>query len=156
MIVSTSRQSLIALLHRATQVATERFAAAVGDSDLTARQLQILDTIEAHDGPSQTDIVNVTGIDRSTVADIVRRLSKRKLIERKRSKDDARAYIVKLTVTGREALASGGPALGATEQGLLAALPVRQRSELLAMLGKVIASGEAAKVTKATPMTKHG
>ena len=76
MIVSMSRQSLIALLHRATQVATERFAAAVGDSDLTARQLQILDTIEAHDGPSQTDIVNVTGIDRSTVADMMPGLSR--------------------------------------------------------------------------------
>ena len=141
--VSTSQNGLLALLHRANQLATERFAETLGDSDLTARQVQVLAAIDRNEGLSQTDIVATTGIDRSTLADIVRRLSKRKLIERKRSKDDARAYMVKLTEAGRKALANGKPALGSVENGLLAALPVKQRAELVAILGNVVAAGNA-------------
>lgn len=141
--MSTSHNGLLALLHRANQLATERFAETLGDSDLTARQVQVLAAIDANEGLSQTEIVAATGIDRSTLADIVRRLAQRKLIERKRSKDDARAYMVKLTEAGRKALADGKPALGSVENGLLATLSAKQRAELLAMLGNVVASGNA-------------
>ena len=69
--------SLIHLLHRASQVAEERLMRELGDVDATARQLAVLAAIEAHKGASQTDIVEATGVDRSTVADMVRRLLKR-------------------------------------------------------------------------------
>ena len=69
-----SNTSLIHALHRASQVAEDRFARELGDIDITPRQLAVID---AHDGPSQTDIVEESGIDRSTLADIVRRLVKR-------------------------------------------------------------------------------
>ena len=141
--MSTSHNSLLALLHRASQLATERFVESLGDSDVTARQVQVLAAIDANEGLSQTEIGAATSIDRSTLADIVRRLSKRKLIERKRSKDDARAYTVKLTEAGRKALADGKPALESVENGLLAELPAKQRGELVAMLGIVVASGNA-------------
>ena len=141
--MSKSNDGLLALLHRANQIATERFAESLGDGDLTARQVQVLAAIDANEGLSQTGIVAATGIDRSTLADIVRRLSKRKQIERKRSKDDARAYMVRLTEAGRKALADGKPVLGSVERGLLAALPAKQRGELVAMLGIVVASGDA-------------
>jgi MarR family transcriptional regulator, temperature-dependent positive regulator of motility len=141
--VSKSNDGFLALLHRANQIATEQFVEALGDGDLTTRQVQVLAAIDANEGLSQTGIVVATGIDRSTLADIVRRLSKRKLIERKRSKDDARAYMVKLTEAGRNALANGKPTLASVEKGLLAALPAKQRSELVAMLAIVVASGTA-------------
>ena len=148
-LVSAFHHGLLALLHRANQIATERFADALGEDDVTARQLQVLAAIESNEGLSQTAIVNSTGIDRSTLADIVRRLSKRKLIERRRSKDDARAYVVKLTAPGRRVLADGSPALGTVETGMLAALPAKQRTDFLAALEKVVASGEV-------PSTKSG
>ena len=141
--MSASHQGFLTLLHRANQIATERFTAAIVDGDTTARQIQVLAAIEANEGLSQTRIVAETGIDRSTLADIVRRLQKRKLIERRRSKDDARAYVVKLTEAGRSELATGKPALGSVEKELLAALPVKQRAELLVMLRTVVAAGEA-------------
>jgi DNA-binding MarR family transcriptional regulator len=140
--VSASQQGLLTLLHRAHQITTERFADALGDSAMTARQVQVLAAIDAHQGRSQTDIVKQTGIDRSTLADIVRRLSARKLIERKRTKEDARAYAVRLTDAGRIELASGRPALGSVEKSLLASLPAKQRPVLLALLAQVVAAGE--------------
>ena len=135
-------QSLLALLHRANQIAMESFASAQGDSDITARQVQILAAIEANEGSSQTKIVDITGVDRSTLADIVRRLQKNRLIERRRSKDDARAYVLKLSEAGKQALASGKPALAAVEKNLLAALPAKDRSVLVDLLSKMVEAHE--------------
>jgi DNA-binding MarR family transcriptional regulator len=140
--MSAFQKNLLALLHRANQIADERFATALIGSNVTARQLQVLAAIEANEGASQTDIVGMTGIDRSTLADITRRLSKRKLIERRRTKADARAYAVKLTEAGRQELANGKPALVNVEKILLRAIPAKLRADLFQMLEQVIASSE--------------
>ena len=142
--MSAAHHGLLPLLHRANQIATERFADALGDGEMTARQVQVLAAIDANEGLSQTRIVAETGIDRSTLADIIRRLQKRGLIERRRTKNDARAYAVKLTAAGRRQLANGQPALGGVEKGLMSALPAKQRTELLSMLQSIVAAGEAA------------
>jgi hypothetical protein len=73
--------------------------------------------IEANEGSSQTKIVELTGVDRSTLADMIKRLQKNKLIELRRSKEDARAYVVKLSEGGKQALAIGKPALATVEKG---------------------------------------
>ena len=135
-------QTLLALLHRANQIGTEGFAAAQGDSHITARQVQVLAAIETNEGSSQTKIVEITGVDRSTLADIARRLLKNRLIERRRSKDDARAYVLKLSEAGRQALANGKPALAAVEKNLLAALPAKDRSVLVDLLSKMVEAHE--------------
>jgi len=53
--------------------------------------------------------VDATGIDRSTLADVVRRLSKKGLLQRRRTREDARAYAVKLTDEGRRVLRGAEP-----------------------------------------------
>ncbi len=146
--MSASHQGLIALLHRADQIATERFADALGDSDLTPRQVQVLSAIEVNEGASLSEIVNLTGVDRSTLADIVRRLQKRKLIERRRTEQDARAYSVKLTDAGRLALMRGKPALDRGARDLLGTIPSKQRADLMTLLGYVVALGERAAAQK--------
>ena len=74
------------------------------DGDLTPRQLAVLVTVANNEGLSQTGLVDRTGIDRSTLADIVRRLQRKGLLQRRRTKEDARAYAVKLTDEGRRVL----------------------------------------------------
>jgi DNA-binding MarR family transcriptional regulator len=56
------------------------------------------------EGVSHTDITNATGIDRATIAEMVGRLVKRGWLQRRRSKDDARYYAVRITAAGRKAL----------------------------------------------------
>ena len=71
----TSRRldrSSLHLLHRAGQRAGEVFAREMG-SDLTPRQYAVLASVAKSEGLSQTDLVAATGIDRSTLADVVRR-----------------------------------------------------------------------------------
>ena len=84
-LASAPEKSLLHLLHRAVQVGTDRFATALGDNGLTARQLVILKAIAANDGASQTVLVDITGVDRSTLADMMKRLINHKLVARKRS-----------------------------------------------------------------------
>ena len=115
-------RSPVHVLHRAGQCAEELFQKEIGDADLTARQLAVLTTVAENEGLSQTGIVERTGIDRSTLADIVRRLSKKGLLQRRRTKDDARAYAVKLTDEGEKLLRRVGPLAKKVDQRIMLAL----------------------------------
>jgi DNA-binding MarR family transcriptional regulator len=142
--------SMLHLLHRAGQVADELFTEEMRGSDLTPRQFAVLLVLERLETASQTDIVNETGIDRSTLADIVKRLVARSLIARRRSKVDARAYAVRLTAAGREALKSARPASERVEDRLLRMLPQSRRDSFvdsLALLVRSLGSGEPEEAT---------
>lgn len=105
----TIDRSIIHLLHRASQRASEIFAQETRDFDLTARQYAVITTVAQHEGLSQTDLVRLTGIDRSTLADVVQRLLKRGVIQRERTTQDGRTYAVSLSAEGRELLNSIKP-----------------------------------------------
>lgn len=130
--------SAIHLLHRAGQCADELFAIQVGHSDLTPRQFVVMKAVASSDEPSQTTLVEKTGIDRSTLADIVRRLVTKGLLQRKRTRRDARMYAVRLTDKGLAALKAAEPAARTTDERLLAALPAAQRDAFLDALRRVI------------------
>jgi DNA-binding MarR family transcriptional regulator len=137
--------SMLHLLHRAGQVADEMFSEEMHGSELTPRQFAVLRVLERLETASQTDIVNETGIDRSTLADIVKRLVSRGLIARRRSKADARAYAVRLTPAGKEALKSAQPASERVESRLLETLPQARRDaflDSLSMLVQALAEAE--------------
>jgi DNA-binding MarR family transcriptional regulator len=80
----------------------------------------------------------MTGIDRSTMAEIVSRLHKRRLIERRRSKDDARAYVLKLSESGRTLADLGEKSIGNVEESLMASLSGKARQDLLNILDKLV------------------
>ena len=130
--------SAMHLLHRAGQCATDLFLAAARDSGLTPRQYAMLTTIAEEEGLTQTELVARTGIDRSTLADIVARLIGRGLIQRRRAKGDARAYAIKLTAQGAKALRDAEPGASATDSRLLATLPPAKRQEFLESLQTIV------------------
>jgi DNA-binding MarR family transcriptional regulator len=128
------------LLHNASQRADGPFAKEAGDADVAPRQFALLIAVGELDEPSQTDLVEATGIDRSTLADIVRRMMQRGLLERRRSRADARAKLVRLTREGERVLKSMRPKAVKANAALLARLSADQRTALLDVL-KVV-SGE--------------
>jgi DNA-binding MarR family transcriptional regulator len=137
---SVTRRPLSALhlLHRAGQCADELFALNVGKTELTPRQYAVLAAAAAAEDLSQTALVDATGIDRSTLADIVRRLVERGLLARRRTKTDARMYAVKLTAGGQAAMKAAGPVAESTDTTLLAALPESQRKQFLSALDRIV------------------
>jgi DNA-binding MarR family transcriptional regulator len=103
----------------------------MSEGGLTPRQLAVLITVAQNEGLSQTGLVERTGIDRSTLADIVRRLLKKGLLQRRRTKEDARAYSVKLTEEGRRLLRTTEPLARRVDERILGALPGKQREQFL-------------------------
>jgi MarR family transcriptional regulator, temperature-dependent positive regulator of motility len=101
------------------------------DGDLTPRQLAVLVTVANNEGLSQTGLVDRTGIDRSTLADIVRRMQKKGLLQRRRTKEDARAYAVRLTDEGRRVLRTAEPLAKRVDERILEAIPAKQRDQFI-------------------------
>ena len=134
--VFTLDTSLVHLLHQASQAAEEIFAAGQSKDGPTPRQLAVLAAIAQNEGLSQTDIVEHTGVDRSTLADIVRRLKERGFVARKRTKEDARAYAVKLTKEGQHVLAEATKAALEAEEifATSAAVSAKARADLVRLL----------------------
>ncbi len=131
-------RSPIHLLHRAGQCASDIFQDEMGIGDLTPRQYAILVTVSQNEGVSQTHLVEKTGVDRSTLADIVRRMLKKGLLQRRRTKEDARAYSVKLTEEGWRVLKAADPLAKRVDDKILAVLPGQQRERFLQDLNLIV------------------
>jgi len=131
------------LLHRASQRALDLYAAEAGPGAVTQRQHAVLAAVAEREGAAQADLVAATGIDRSTLADMVARMIDKGLLARERSALDARANSVRLTEEGRAALEAIAPKTAAADAALMALLPKGRRDALLESL-QILASGEPA------------
>jgi DNA-binding MarR family transcriptional regulator len=143
--------SAVHLLHRAGQCADEIFSLSLPAGTMTPRQYAVMKAVEASVEPSQTTLVEMTGIDRSTVADIVRRLVERGLLQRRRTRRDARMYALRLTTKGIAALRGAEPAAVNTDDKLLAALAPAERAafvDALVRIVKTIGPIASARVTR--------
>jgi DNA-binding MarR family transcriptional regulator len=127
------------MLHRAQQFAAERFARDVG-VDLTLRQFALIAAVAEQNGRTQTDLVQATGIDRSTLADMIGRMEDRGFLQRDKAAEDKRAKTVSLTAAGKSALAKAVPAADAADAALLAVLDRTQRTALLTHLSALTAA----------------
>jgi DNA-binding MarR family transcriptional regulator len=126
------------LLHRAEQSATDIFSRIAPAGMLTPRQYAILAAIEANQGLSQTGLVENTGIDRSTLADIVRRMLDKGFVQRERTADDARAYSVRLTRKGTNMLKRMRPYADQVDRHIVDAIPAEQRKVFLSVLNQMV------------------
>ena len=125
------QRSPIHLLHRAGQCAGDIFHAEMKDGDLTPRQLAVLVHGGEQRGVEPDRPGRRTGIDRSTLADIVRRMQRKGLLQRRRTKEDARAYAVKLTEEGRRVLRTAEPLAKRVDERILDALRGKQREQFI-------------------------
>lgn len=87
---------------------------------VTLRQIQLLSAIKDLPNPTQSDVVNHTGVDRSTAADVFQRLISRGFITSRRCRKDARVNRLKITDSGIEALNEGIAAMAHVEIKALA------------------------------------
>jgi hypothetical protein len=115
------------LLHRALQLALDIYAEETGPDAVTQRQYAVLSAVSAQEGLTQTDLVRATGIDRSTLADLVARMIGKGLLARQRSASDAR---------------------------ILELLPARKRDGFLGVLREIGQAAESEAETVAEPKPK--
>jgi MarR family transcriptional regulator, temperature-dependent positive regulator of motility len=132
------------LLRRAEQFATEIFAKAGLTDGVTLRQTVLLAAIAEAEGASQSGLVRATGVDRSTLAEMMARMERKGLIARSTAADDGRAKSVHLTASGRARLDAALPAMRAVDETLMLALPRNKRTAFRSTLAALaIAVDEA-------------
>ena len=137
------------LLHRAQQLAANESASTLTAAGITLRQFSVLAALSGNDGVSQSDLVNATGIDRSTLADMVARMEKAGLIKRVASKTDKRAKVVSLMSKGKKAYEKALPAVEKADAAIFEALPKTKQAALVSGLKDMVA--EADKVEAPAP-----
>ena len=122
------------LLHRALQLALDIYSEEIGSGALTQRQYAVLSAVQAKEGCTQSELVRATGIDRSTLAELVARLIGKGLLDRERSTLDARANTVRLTDEGRAAVEDTAPKVSLADERILALMPASRRDGFLKTL----------------------
>jgi DNA-binding MarR family transcriptional regulator len=137
-------QSPSHLLRRCVQFANDLFSREPGASDLTKQQFTVLTAVEQNEGMSQTDLVAITGIDRSTLAEMIRRMIERGLLDRERTETDQRANAVRIGPGGKKALRSARAANDRVEKALLSGLSASDRVKFVRMLTVLVAEAEKA------------
>jgi DNA-binding MarR family transcriptional regulator len=131
------------LIRRCQQYFGDLYAREAGSRELTKQQFTLLCALEQNDGASQTTLVEITGIDRSTLAEMVRRMLQRGLISRERTEEDQRANAIAISAAGRKALRGARNAADRAERALLDALPAQERLKFVKSLCQIASAAEA-------------
>ncbi|HST92108.1 MAG TPA: MarR family transcriptional regulator [Brevundimonas sp.] len=134
------------LMHRALQLALDIYSEEAGADGPTQRQFAVLEAVSHKSGLTQTDLVRATGIDRSTLADLVARMTAKGLLEREKSAIDARAKAVRLSEAGQAALEAARPRVAAADKRIMALLPKGKRDGFLDLLAELAGEADAAPV----------
>jgi DNA-binding MarR family transcriptional regulator len=126
----------------------------VGRTGLTQRQYAVLIAAERNENASQIELVRLTGIDRSTLADLIARLTAQGYLQARRGRDDGRTNAVRLTAAGRRALRAAEPGAGEADKLVLSAIPARHRKAFLEALASLASQMEAEEPPAETPAPK--
>lgn len=130
------------LLHRAQQFAADRFSEATGGVEITQRQFAVLCAVKAQEGLTQTQLVHATGIDRSTLAELVTRMASKGLLLREKAPGDARANAVRFTDEGRKLYETAITGAKAADDAILSALPKNKRASFAEALARIARASE--------------
>ncbi len=126
------------LIRRAQQAHVATWARMVS-AEITSVQYSILVILDRLGEASQRKLCDEVDLDRSTIADLVRRMERRGLVARKRDQDDARRNTVTLTELGLAERRRLGPLVAAADRELTSPLTPEQldavRDGLRALLG---------------------
>lgn len=111
------------LLRRCHQKSEELFALAIGSAGPTRQQIALLVTVCQHPAASQAELVMLTGIDKNTLAQMIKRLTRRGLLEQRRGEHDARTNAISATPAAIRMLAQMMPRIRRVQEQILAPLP---------------------------------
>ena len=106
---------------------------------LRPRHLVALTVLRDRGGCAQQALAVTLDMDGTNVVGLLNELEAENLIERRRSTEDRRRHLVKLTDAGAEQLAKAEYALAAVEDEVLGALDASQRETLYGLLQQAAA-----------------
>jgi DNA-binding MarR family transcriptional regulator len=105
----------------------QRLTAAFSGAPLTLPQTALLRALHVLGPSNQTALVDATGIDRSTLSEMIRRLVLLEAVSAVRSDEDAREKRVAVTAKGRSLLKKAENLLFLAEADMMRLVPERDR-----------------------------
>lgn len=124
-------------IRRAQILIYEDFLAALEPWDITPQRFSALTLIASNAELKLTDLARILGIARSGAVQLVDQLQAMGYVTRRDAVADKRAYALTLTPAGRRAHASITRAVQAHDQRISAQLSDAERTQLIALLGRV-------------------
>jgi DNA-binding MarR family transcriptional regulator len=131
------------LMRRALQVLNVLWSKEVSHT-ITSPQFAALNALHREPNIDQRTLGERISLDRSTMAEVVARLTARGLIRGERHSSDGRRKTIRLTPKGYMALQQLIPATHTMTRRLVRALDAKEQAELLRLLGVVVGSNELA------------
>jgi DNA-binding MarR family transcriptional regulator len=125
------------LLRRNHQRSFEIFHKHVGDK-ITRQQFALLVTLNQNPGASQKDLVDATGIDKSTLKEMLGRMIDRDWILRTRDPRDSRAWAMQITDGGLAVLNEYVDKVAAAQREIIAPLNPDEQALFLHFLNRLV------------------
>jgi len=139
------------LIRRLHQIHVGLFAEECGGEEVTPVQSAILTVLQSGEEMDQLTLSTSVGIDRTSGADVIRRLERRGLLTRQSSKFDRRAKLVKITDEGKAFIRRVRPRMARAQERLVAPLTDEERDEFFRLIDKMIdANNDASRAPMGT------
>ncbi|MGG2461391.1 MarR family winged helix-turn-helix transcriptional regulator [Streptomyces sp. RGM 3693] len=119
--------------------------------DVTSPQFAVLNTLVGEDGLDQRTVGERVGLDRSTIAEVVRRLVARELVDKVRDAKDARRSVLRLTEQGTRLHHKLSGRTARMNKIFLAPLDPQEQATFLELLHRVSDAAEALRNPTARP-----
>lgn len=129
-------------LRMAQEAAFEAFSRRSKEIGERPGRFATLTLIARNPGISQTELSHANGRDKSSLTPVVEDLVRRGLVERKRMRDDRRAYRLSLTAAGKKTLTQMTRCARRHERVLDAIIGLRERKRFVQILKKIAAEIE--------------
>jgi DNA-binding MarR family transcriptional regulator len=125
-------------IRRLQQVAVKLFFERVG-LDMTPVQFAALAAVAQRPRIDQASLSALIGYDRATIGGVIDRLQARGWLARSASRADRRVRLVRITPSGRKALARALPAVRSVQETLLEVLDAAERKRFERLCLKILA-----------------
>lgn len=126
------------LIRRLNQIHIALFFECCKDFAITPVQYGLLTTLSEQPNLDQTSLCAEVGVDRTTMADVLRRLEERGLVKREPSATDGRVKIANITAEGRETMKEMYASMREAQVRFLSPLGPREQATFIAMMMKLV------------------
>ncbi|MGA4838578.1 MarR family winged helix-turn-helix transcriptional regulator [Streptomyces sp. G45] len=126
---------------------------AMVSEETTSPQFAVLNALVAEPGLDQRGVGERVGLDRSTIAEVISRLSRRGLIDKVRDPQDGRRSLLRLTAEGHRAHRKLTVRTARMNQVFLAPLTGEERAVFLDLLQRVADAAEHLRNPESVPVT---
>jgi DNA-binding MarR family transcriptional regulator len=126
------------LIRRLHQIHVAIFLKECADEQVTAIQWGIMTIVAANPGVGHVEIGEELGLDRSNVANVVKRLTRRGLLKQTTSRLDRRKKNIAITAAGRKLMQAFEPKAWRAQRKALNSLDENERRTFMALLLRVV------------------